>query len=63
MHELPFFLTDDTGTDTGNRDARKQSIYDKGVYVKGTNSYLPQGLVREWTVSCQKEQFISSSLS
>ena len=51
-HELPFFLTD-ASTDTGNRDEQIQ-IHNREVNMKGTQSYLPRGLVREWAVSCHK---------
>ena len=51
MHELPFFLTDDASTGTGNQDAQ---MHNREVHLKGSHSYLPQGLVREWAVSCLK---------
>ena len=52
-HELPFFLTDDTSTGAGNQDAQMQ-MHNREVHLKGTHNYLPQGLVREWAVSCLK---------
>lgn len=45
-HELPFFLTDNT---TGNQDVQIQ-IHNREEHLKGTHSYLPHGLVREWAV-------------